>query len=174
VVVVPIPQKYLSPPEVGEAIKSLQDHEKSQLVKVAKSNAPGTHYTYEDLLQECFVRVLEGRRPWPRAIPLVAFLGGVIRSIAWDKRRRELSEQPALADLASAACDPIAESKSKVREIVNLFSDDPIAQIILKGMMEGLRGREAQKASGLDETGYESKRKKIRRRIERYRTTGRE
>jgi hypothetical protein len=49
-----------------------------------------------------------------------------------------------------------------------LFDDDPIAQKILKGMADGARGKDLQQASGLSPTEYESKRKKIRRRIQKF------
>jgi len=54
-----------------------------------------------------------------------------------------------------------------VAKIIALFDDDPAAQAIMRGMMEGARGAELQELSGLDKTDYESKRTKIRRRIEK-------
>jgi hypothetical protein len=52
----------------------------------------------------------------------------------------------------------------------SLFGDDLIAQKIVMGMVDGERGEELEQASGLSPTEYESKRKKIRRRIEKLRT----
>jgi RNA polymerase sigma-70 factor (ECF subfamily) len=51
-----------------------------------------------------------------------------------------------------------------------LFEDDPIAQEILKLMADGARGDDIRKATGLSPTEYESKRRKIRRRIEKWNT----
>jgi RNA polymerase sigma-70 factor (ECF subfamily) len=48
-----------------------------------------------------------------------------------------------------------------------LFDDDRIAQNILLGMMNGIRGEDLQRATGLSPTEYESKRKKIHRHIEK-------
>ena len=48
-----------------------------------------------------------------------------------------------------------------------MFADDAVAQKLVVGMMEGARGLELWESSGLTKTDYESKRKKIRRRIER-------
>jgi hypothetical protein len=58
----------------------------------------------------------------------------------------------------------------EVKRIMSLIDDDPIAQKIVVGMMEGARGEELQQASGLSPTEYESKRRKIRRRIEKLQT----
>ena len=52
-------------------------------------------------------------------------------------------------------------------KIVAMFADDLVAQKIVLGMMEGVRGEELQRSSGLDKIEFESKRKKIRRRIEK-------
>ena len=52
-------------------------------------------------------------------------------------------------------------------KVIALFDDDPVAQAIVRGMMEGARGQELQDLSGLDKTDYESKRTKIRRRVEK-------
>ena len=52
-------------------------------------------------------------------------------------------------------------------KIVAMFADDLVAQKIVFGMMEGARGEELQRSSGLGNVEYESKRRKIRRRIEK-------
>jgi hypothetical protein len=52
-------------------------------------------------------------------------------------------------------------------KIVAMFADDLVAQKIVIAMMEGARGEELQRSSGLGKVEYESKRKKIRRRIEK-------
>ena len=51
-----------------------------------------------------------------------------------------------------------------------IFEDDPIAQKMLIGMADRTRGEDLEQASGLSPTEYESKRKKIRRRIEKLKT----
>ena len=49
--------------------------------------------------------------------------------------------------------------------LLSLFEDDEIAQVILEGMMEGIEGEELQELTDLDNTAYQSKRRLIRRRI---------
>ena len=120
---------------------------------------------FVDLLQEAMCRVLAGARAWPRDLAALPFLWGVVRSIAWEWRK-ELPDKP------PDGADPEAEERRAiagldVAKIIALFDDDPAAQIIVRGMMEGARGQELQELSGLDKTDYESKRTKIRRRIEK-------
>jgi hypothetical protein len=52
--------------------------------------------------------------------------------------------------------------------IIALFDDDTIAMKMVIAMMDGARGEELLSISGLGKTEYESKRTKIRRRIEKF------
>jgi hypothetical protein len=128
----------LSPAEIVKAISSLADGDKTALVKIAGAYARKTPYTGEDLIQEAFARVLEGRRAWPKEVSVTLFLGGVVRSIAWEWK----TEFP---DKESDGGDTGAEERSAIAKIdagkiIALFEDDPIAQKIVMGWMEGLRG----------------------------------
>jgi hypothetical protein len=112
-------------------------------------------------------RVLSGARAWPRHLAAVPFLWGVARSIAseWQKKRKP-------PNILVDGADPAREERRAIAgldvvKIIALFDDDPAAQIIVRGMMDGARGQELQDLSGLDKTDYESKRTKIRRRIEK-------
>ena len=118
---------------------------------------------YDDLLQETVLRVLEGRRRWPRRLPKISFLAGVARSIASDWRSQQL-------DLPSFAPDPEGDAIANLdfEKLLNLFSDDPAAQTIIVGIADGARGEELKVLSGLKDTQYESKRAKIRARIEKH------
>ena len=51
--------------------------------------------------------------------------------------------------------------------LLSLFEDDEIAQLILEGMMEGIEGEELRELTDLDNTAYQSKRRLIRRRIDK-------
>jgi hypothetical protein len=53
-------------------------------------------------------------------------------------------------------------------KIVALFDDDPFARNMVAAMMDGARGEELQAISRLGKVAYESKRTKIRRRIEKF------
>src|SRR5260370_42418587 len=65
-----------TPAEVSQAIRYLSTEQKTLLVKIAKAYVWKTSYGYEDLIQEAFARVLQGKREWPRNRPIVEFLGG--------------------------------------------------------------------------------------------------
>jgi RNA polymerase sigma-70 factor (ECF subfamily) len=117
----------------------------------------------EDLLHEAITRVLDGRRVWARGAPIRSFLAGVMQSIAWEWKPVPPGPLP------DPPPPPDPRDRIYIAKIVAMFADDPVAQIIVLGMMEGARGEELQQSSGLGKVEYESKRKKIRRRIEKLR-----
>jgi hypothetical protein len=91
-------------------------------------------------------------------------LRGVIKSIAWEWKGLRY-EETELGDGGAEERGLLA--KIDLKRIIALFDDDLIAKKIVIGMMDGTRGEELEQASGLSPTEYESKRKKIRRRIEK-------
>lgn len=155
----------LSPAEAGAAIRALSVADKTALMKLARLYAKKTPYDHEDLLQEALCRVLAGARAWPRDVAALPFLWGVVRSIAWEWKKEFIEHDAGMADVEGEERRAIAGLD--VVKILALFDDDPAAQIIVRGMMEGARGQELQELSGLDKTDYESKRTKIRRRVEK-------
>lgn len=161
----------LSQLEVEIAVARLTDGEKTALMKIAILFARKTPYDHQDLVQEALARILSGRRAWPRDANTLLFLGGVIRSIAWEWKRERPFEVTGTTDVtvpernANAAID--------ATRIISLFDDDVVAQKMVIAMMDGARGEELQSISGLGKTEYESKRTKIRRRIEKFFTAER-
>ena len=97
---------------------------------------------------------------------MVPFLAGVMKSIAWDWRRRDESVE--VGDVGYE--DQTAHVRIDLQKIIGLFDDDPIAQKMVIALLDGARGEELRELSGLNKTEYESKRAKIRRRIERVRS----
>ena len=155
----------LSLAEAGAAIRALSAADKTALMKLARLYAKKTPYDHEDLLQEAMCRVLAGARAWPRDVAAFPFLWGVVRSIASEWKTEFIEYDPDAADVAGEERRAIAALDFV--KVLALFDDDPAAQIIVRGMMEGARGQELQELSGLDKTDYESKRTKIRRRVEK-------
>jgi DNA-directed RNA polymerase specialized sigma24 family protein len=152
----------LSHSEVFARIQALSDADKIRLMKIARLFARlVTPYDHDDLLQEAIYRVLSGRRVWARDAPVQPFFFGVMRSIAWEWKsepHERFVDPPGWGDPGA---------RIDIEKIVAMFADDPVAQKIVRLMMQGERGEELRLASGLDKIEYESKRKKIRRRIEK-------
>jgi DNA-directed RNA polymerase specialized sigma24 family protein len=152
--------------ELSAIIQSLSEADKIALMKIARLYARRTPDDPDDLLQEAICRVLSGRRVWARGTPVRLFLAGVMRSIAWEWKSEP--HEP-LDDVPDPGCgEPPVEEREEIKEILAKFDDDPVAQKIVLLMMQGARGEELQRSIGLDKIEYESKRRKIRRRIEKH------
>ena len=160
---------WLSRSEATDAIQRLSDSDKTTLIKIARVYARATPYDHQDLIQEAFARAIGGRRKWPRDANTIRFLSGVIRSIAWEWK----SEAPSQAVQSTDVMAPERSANAVIdaARVVALFEDDAAAKQIVLAMMEGTRGEELRELSGLALSEYESKRKKIRRRIEKFYNT---
>jgi hypothetical protein len=156
----------MSQPEVADAIARLTDGEKTAVMKIARLYARKTPYDPQDLIHEALARILGGRRVWPKGANTTFFLGGVIRSIAWEWKSEQPPEGRETTDVAVQERNAIAVIDAA--KIISLFDDDAVAKKMVLGMMDGARGEELQAISGLGKTEYESKRTKIRRRIEKF------
>jgi hypothetical protein len=179
------PAATLSRKEIIAALQALGDGEKTGLAKIARLYAAKTPYDHADLLQEAMCRVLSGERKWRKGLPAVLFLGGVIRSIAWQWRQKELWSNPEASN--DAAADPPQEWVLFLDEFVGSFADDPAAHAVVLAVMAGNKGQEliaviepilndgrvaAGKPSATPadvERELERVLKKIRRRVEKHR-----
>lgn len=137
----------------------------------------------DDLLFRAFEKALSGERNCPRNIGVMMFMRGIIRSLASSefkalKRSPVISENDLCHDdgndptpIEHPSLEPSAEETlvlaENVAAILCLFNDDEIARIMIEGIMEEMDAKELQELTGLDCTAYESKRKKIRRRIDK-------
>ncbi len=151
--------------EIYHAVSSLTAERKTALVKIAKAYAWKTRYGHEDLLQEALTRVLEGKRAWPRRLSAVVFLRGVMRSIASDWEPESLDESVDVDEIGYV--NHSATARIDAQKMLALFDDDPVAQKIFIAMLEGARGEELRELSGLAAKDYETKRTKMRRRLEK-------
>jgi len=138
---------------------------------------------WSDLLQEAFARVLDGSRSPPEAVPFVAFLSGVMRSIKeqhWRRARKgarqnskllaELDAEPAGdGELPDPAPNPerSAIALQEMDAINQLFADDPAAGQIIAGLYEGWTPEEVCSTYAMSKTDYDSTRRRIRRALVR-------
>src|SRR6185436_2181776 len=100
---------------VADAIRGLSDGDMVRLGALARLWSRGLlgGLGWTDVLNEAVLRVLDGSRPWPPGVPLLAFLSGVMRSICddhWRRARREaLRRHGDLADLGDVIADGSAD-----------------------------------------------------------------
>jgi DNA-directed RNA polymerase specialized sigma24 family protein len=168
--------------EIAEAIRTLTPVDCVRLRKVAQRYAFGRPIEPEDLLQEAYMRALDGRHS-PTNVDVVKFLAEAMRSIAHgeaEKAENKLTLVPIAGDHESQVLshpDPtpnaeeglVVEQNAAIirRSLLALFSDDARARDIVEGTLEDLTAEELRELTGLDETSYASKRRLIRRKIDK-------
>jgi RNA polymerase sigma-70 factor (ECF subfamily) len=170
--------------DVASAIHALSDADLVRLRALARlwsRGLPGG-LGWTDVLHEAIARVLDGSRPWPAHVPLLAFLAGVMRSICDDQWRRVRQEQRLLVsrddqdsrvgsgDEISEVPDPerVLAATELLASVYRLFEGDPLAMKIIAGMSDGLTGSEICKAYGISELDYDTTRRRMRRTLLRH------
>jgi RNA polymerase sigma-70 factor (ECF subfamily) len=172
--------------EIAAAIRSLTAVDLARLKMVARKYAFGRPTEPDDLLQESYIRALDSRA-CPSHVDVVKFLAEAMRSIAHGEAEK-VEHKVTLVPIAKTGGPEDAESiKDEADDaetqmiaaqraerciathaaVIALFDDDPTAQLVLEGMMEEMTAEEMRELTGLDKTGYDSKRKLIRRRIDK-------
>lgn len=168
--------------EIEEAIRSLPPAGWVRLRKVARAYCRGGTLDPDDLLQEALARAIDGSRSCPTDVDVVRFLAEAMRSIASDtlevmRRQPEFQAEPLISDDGSPIYTPdreltaeerlagLREAKLISAAILDLFVDDPIAEIMVIGMIDDMDGEELRALTDLDKTAFASKRRLIRRRI---------
>jgi DNA-directed RNA polymerase specialized sigma24 family protein len=170
--------------EVEAALSQFSLADSGRLRAVAKQYSFGRGMEWQDLLQEALCRSLASRN-CPSGVDLVKFLCEAMRSIAHgeaDKiRRRPVlvsvgttnAKQEKVLNHPDSALDPEEklihdQTFARLRrDVLAAFDDDVIARDLVDGMMEGFNAGELRELANLDPTTYESKRRFIRRRLEK-------
>jgi RNA polymerase sigma-70 factor (ECF subfamily) len=174
--------RVLAPSHTALALDLVTEMDLLRRKSIARLYARGLppDVSWDDLLQEAITRVLTGKRMRPRDVPMVAFLGGVMRSLRADHIRRarggadrvndphapeESRDELIALDLLDPTSDPeraliAVEELNKIRQ---LFAGDALALLIIEGLAEGLTAEQIRARHGLSRTDYDSTRKRMRR-----------
>jgi RNA polymerase sigma-70 factor (ECF subfamily) len=171
----------IAPTHTALALKLVTEMDLLRLKSIARLHARGLppDTSWDDLLQEAITRVLTGQRVKPDDVPMVAFLGGVMRSLRADHIRRarhglhrddplwisQADDDRFELELLDPAADPeraliAVEELDKIRQ---LFVDDPVALRIIDGLAEGLAAEQIRARHGISGTEYDSARRRMRR-----------
>src|SRR5260221_4597167 len=77
-----------------------------RLAQLRARTVPGLDW--EELLNEALLRALDGARVWPREVPLVAFLAGIMRSLVDGRvtQRRRTAERTLARHTTALSASP--------------------------------------------------------------------
>ena len=170
--------EYATPEEAAAALENLGEADRIRLAMLARSRLHGESGAWEDLLQEALKRILDGTRKWPRGLPIIAFVAGVMRSLAGEYRKQQRQSGASAESLPLADSNPgpdsHAETKSEIEAIENHFGDDEDALAVIMARFEGYSPEEIQAMFSMTKTRYDSTLKRIRRKIDDYTRKGAE
>jgi DNA-directed RNA polymerase specialized sigma24 family protein len=134
----------------------------------------------EDLLQEACVKLLSGERRFPRDVHPLKVLKSAMHSEASNARkgaraspvdaRVPLESQTGAADRRSPEVELLASEQ--FRALVATCSGDPEAELVLLAWADGLKGTEAQQATGLADKSFDAARKRATRKLAGFEPTG--
>ena len=180
-------ENYASSQEVARALVTLSPANKARLRHSAQLRSLGlTGVSWEDLVSESAARALSGTRRWPTDVPFIAFMIQTVRSIASEEWQRlsihgeslDSDLQPlegdqhesVLAELAIDTLTPerVVQARSALLEIEGLFSDDPEALSVIRGLALGNSPDETQAQAGISAVSYASTQRRIRRSLAKH------
>lgn len=163
-----------TPEEAAAQLSLLSRADLVRLQRFARLRSLGlTSIDWEDLLHEAIDRVLAGTRQWPKQVPFISFLCGVMRSIASEHWRLRLnSESTELDDgtlelVADEHPSPERQAAARqvLRKIEGLFESDRVALTVLRGLANGDDPGEIQRVGNMTDKNYAAAQKRIRRGI---------
>jgi hypothetical protein len=178
------PEPILSVAEIADGIRSLSLADQYRLKRAAEYLSCGAARPPADLRHEALRRAIAGSRKCPRNVRIITFLIGAMRSIAHaDQKAFARGPQVSLEgddancytilDAADPRINPeqqivqleeISEIKNRV---IALFEDDIVAQTLVEGQLDGMEGKELRELVGLNENEFATKRRFVRRRIDK-------
>lgn len=170
--------------EAIEAFGALSRKDRDSLMRIASFIAGASSYpSPDDLINEAFIRIANGKRPWPRDHDFIPFVAGVMKSLRGDRafmtdERKvvhlnqgfaivtddDLHLVPADEDDGTLARKVIIEETISVLE--QHYAKDDEMLLLLMGIQEGLIGKDLQEAIGVDEKRLEALRTRLKRKID--------
>lgn len=171
--------KFYTPEDATEAIRNLSAEQKRRLAAVARRRAwfSGDH---EGLLWEAIASTATGRRRWNRSVDIMRHLDLAMRSINWNAAKRkkvaadileELSTRDEWRDEAPSAEEALEAQEEREKQhakAIELCGDDWEVQLLVEGLLNNSTPEELVELFG-DKTSYETVRKRMNRKIKKYR-----
>lgn len=158
--------------EFRTAIDQLSPDDKMKLHLIERRLLSGTGLAQGDLVHDAICKGLLGDRPWPRDVPIMAWIVMTMKSVASHAREAELAARKAEPEVVLAAGsarpmpdDAVVQSQAAaaIAAITSALDGDDEAQLVLLGWADGLRGKALRELVGCDQAKLDYAIKRVRR-----------
>lgn len=169
----------LAPAAMSDSLNALSASDFARLQLAAKGFSNRCGIPWEDLLQEAYMRALSGTRTCRNGVETVAFMCGVMKSLASqanEARKTSISElsvtfrgEDAVLNVPAVTPNPeqIAISTFDLRNVLASIEaatvGDEEVQLLIEGICDQMRGEQLQELLGVDAKGLATIRKRLRR-----------
>jgi len=182
---------HLTIKEAQKALASISKGDQIRLRKVeiwfARNDPNST------LLVDAITKTWDGTRSWKRGMGAFEHLHGVMRSLANNEHKKKTVSKKSVtftnddgeekSEISIQFSSPSPETliiereereerekkaKAEAEKILNLFTDDEDATLVLMGEMDGLSAEEIRELGDMDRTRYNTTRKRIRRKLNKH------
>lgn len=178
-------EEYYSADDAIAAFDALSNDARHKLARVARFIAGSSGFpSPDDLINEAYVRIADGRRRWPRAHCFIPFVAGVMKSLRSDSafvtdERKVVHLDQGFAIVTSDDIHMVAANddddglarKAIIEDAISKlevhFADDDEMLLLLMGIQEGLIGKDLQEIVGVDVKRLEALRTRLNRKIDR-------
>jgi DNA-directed RNA polymerase specialized sigma24 family protein len=159
--------------EVQDALAQLSEADLKRAERIAEFLARGLlGMKGEDLLQEAYVKLLSGERRFPRDVHPVKVLKSVMHSEA-SNARKGARASPIDARVPLDTVDGADRRSPEVALVASeqfnallaTCSGDPDAELVIMAWADGLKGADAQEATGLGAKAFDAARKRATRKL---------
>jgi DNA-directed RNA polymerase specialized sigma24 family protein len=169
--------------ELCVAVSALSRADMARVIAAARHFSKRCGIPHEDLRQEAFCLIFEGRRCCKRATSIVTFIAGVMRSIAGDEHaaRKKGHREEQLGEVSDSnapqphwhqeAVSPEQAALSRLtdvavlKEIEDMVADDEELALLVEGICDGMQGKDLQVLLGVDVKGLAAVRKRLKRKL---------
>lgn len=176
--------EYLTIQETNQLLKNLSAADIFRLQEIAENYVRGSLMEANDLINDTFLAIASGDRPFKRKVTPIAFFAGVMKSLASNEKRKQ---KKFVAKGDESANDPIlnkadenidiekhAIEDQELEEIYKLFEKDADVETLLIHKLDELTSSEICEKENWDKKKYDTVNKRLRRALKKRFPNGRE
>ncbi len=181
-----VKKEYYSAEEIEQQIHNLSNIDLLRLQKIANKYTGNHELKADDLIQEAVCRILAGeRKKWPVDLPILSFIAGIMKSIAYDERRKRapvirydedqlnsIKSEDAAIDEKLITEEEHKEVQEKFKVLEKYLSDDEEVLLVIMHLSEEHTPSQIMADEKWEKRQYDTIRRRMRRKINKLQEKG--